>query len=92
MAEYLTGGGPHYWRNEVGKLPDAVISFCCGSGPMSPGDISLVRAYFKHWISAPCWQGAGELAALRSSVDGLNSRESLNLWLGRAIHLGIDPL
>jgi hypothetical protein len=90
---------PGYWMYETtGVLKPAVKAYLEG-GELSPEDIAALRAYLRQWIDADGWdQGAVHqaekrvLARLRFMVDGLISRETIQVWLQQAASFGIDPL
>lgn len=84
--------GPGYWRDETcGVLTSAVEAYLFGERLMVP-EIAMIRAYLRQWIMAPVWQGDESLAALRASVDRIQSQPDIDKWLRDAIDLGMDPL
>lgn len=83
---------PGYWKDETsGALRPAVEAYLAG-GEMTPEQIAAMRAYLRQWINAPGWVGGGVLTGLRISVDILQSRDQIAVWLDRADEIGIDPL
>lgn len=85
MAEALG-----YWMHETsGVLRPAVEAYLQGD-PMTGEHIAAMRAYLRQWIFAPVWEG--DVADLRTRIDGLTSREAIAAWLVDADELGIDPL
>jgi hypothetical protein len=82
---------PGYWMWErSGVLRPAIAAYVRG-GPLSADQIGALRAYFRQWIEAPCWQGEA-IVELRRSIDGLTSRQAIAKWLDLATDEGVDPL
>ena len=82
---------PGYWMHETsGVLRPAVEAYVRGE-PMTEAHIAAMRAYFRQWIAAPTWQGEN-IEHLRTSIDGLTSRDALSEWVRLAEQEGIDPL
>lgn len=80
---------PGFWMNEKTVLRPAIEAYLTG-GPMTEEQIAAMRAYLRQWIGGP-WIGP-EIDSLRSSIDGLTSREAIDAWLDTAIASDIDPL
>ena len=90
LPEYPAG--PGYWMNETsGVLVPAVERYLEGQ-KLSDKDIAALRAYFRQWINSPVWADSEGVGALKTSIDGLLDRNSINKWLKNALDLGIDPL
>jgi hypothetical protein len=94
-------GLPLYWRNEVtGKLPDAVNAYLDtrleeNAPSLTSEQLILLKAYFAHYINAPCWDESGfetELKTLRKSVQTLISADDLAVFIHSAQQMGLDPL
>jgi hypothetical protein len=66
-----------------GRLEPAIWAYLEGEIDLSDDDIGLMRAYLKHGIDPPVWEGE-EIAALREGAAALTSR--------KALKHGIDPL
>lgn len=91
---------PGYWMNETsGVLRPAVEAYLFHED-LSHEHIATLRAYFRQWVNARGFDGPPDaseadrrvIARLRSMVDGLVSRETINVWLMQAANMGIDPL
>jgi hypothetical protein len=72
-----------------GVLRPAVERYLRGER-LSLRDIGALRAYLRQWITKGDFRGP-EIAGLRNMVDSLTSREQIELWTERAMHVGIDP-
>jgi len=82
---------PGYWMWETsGVLRPAIEAYLRGV-EMTPEQIEAMRAYLRQWIMSPLWTGE-TLDFLRASINGLNSRERIGMWLDDALDAGIDPL
>lgn len=80
-----------YWMHETsGVLAPAVQRYLEGKS-LSAGDISLLRAYLKQWITRGNWKGDEELKELRTSVDMISTRADIEQWDALADELGLDP-
>lgn len=83
-------------KEQSGSLAPAVERYLRHE-PLSPQDISLLRAYIRQWIMSPSWDlnphpSADDLLKpLRDMVDSLTSRKQIDLWTKRAIDAGVDP-
>ncbi|MBE9191412.1 hypothetical protein IQ230_13860 [Gloeocapsopsis crepidinum LEGE 06123] len=98
----LNNGLPPYWMQESsGKLAGAIETYINHrSEPDQPAptfnQIILIQYYLKLWINAPCYLNSpgfeSEKAALRRSVDEIDSVADINKWLDAALEIGIDPL
>lgn len=87
-----TSYAPGYWMNETsGVLRPAVEAYLRGD-PMSPEQVTAMRAYLRQWIFAPIWAEHFDLVKLRDGINALTTREAIAQWLADAEPLGIDPL
>jgi hypothetical protein len=84
---------PGYWMYETsGALRPAIVAYLQGD-ELTPAEIAVIRAYLRQWIMAACWGEADDgVKTLRAGIDGLNSRQAIRRWLGRALDENIDPL
>jgi hypothetical protein len=71
-------------------LKAAAEAYVRGHEELQPEQIAVLCAYFRRRIFLPVWRG-DELAELRRTVDGLNSRAAINAWLDACEMAGIDP-
>lgn len=92
--------GPGYWMAETtGVLRPAVEAYLTGA-PLTEQQIAALRAYLRQWIMSPVWDrnphtsaaAAAALAALRTAVEGLTSRDEIDVWVHAATASGLDPL
>lgn len=85
---------PHFWRDEIGgELAAAVYAYfgrVSGGPPPTARQVDLLRLYLLQWINAPCWAGP-QVDELRKSVRLLNSVDTIDLWIDKAMDTGIDP-
>lgn len=96
----LPYGTPLNWRDEVtGVLGEAVWAYISHSAEPtnfpapSPEQLSLLIAYLRYVINAPCWEDdTGELERLRADIDTLTNVGGVQTWIMRCIKIGIDPL
>jgi hypothetical protein len=90
--------GPRYWRDETsGKLAHAVGVLVGGRRELTTEEFGYLRAYIRQWVNARIWDRnpygqPGELDGLRDAVNSLTNRAQIQMWLARALALGIDPL
>jgi hypothetical protein len=99
---YLTPLGlPYYWRNDItGELIEAISVYLDNrlnknAPSLTPDQLTLIKAYFVHYINAPCWDDPffeAELHALRESVQTLASADDLAAFIHSALRIGLDPL
>jgi hypothetical protein len=90
---------PKCWRAEAsGVLAPVVGRYLLGE-QLSLMDIATMRAYLRQWIWSPVWDipahddsTRAELADLRSRLEGIRTRRSLDEWIALAAEFGIDPL
>jgi hypothetical protein len=83
---------PGYWMYETsGALRPAIVHYLKG-GELTPAEIAAIRAYLRQWIMADGWYAGPAVDALRTAIDGLNSRQAIRRWLDIALDEDIDPL
>jgi hypothetical protein len=82
---------PLYWKDERpgGELRPAIEAYLTDK-PLSEREICLIRGYLQHWIVDGEWKR--ETSALVDLAMSLSNRAQIDLWLERALRLGIDPL
>lgn len=84
---------PGYWIYETGGVLRPAVEAYLNHEPMTPEQISAMRAYLRQWIMADVWHPMTEgLEALRQSIDGLVSRKAIDEWIDAAEAGGMDPL
>lgn len=91
-------GLPLRWQDEQsGVLPNAIKAFF--KNEANEEQISLVKAWLKYYIDAPCWiKNATEdetrtaMATLRETVEALKEANEILDWIYKCLELGIDPL
>ncbi len=82
---------PGFWMYETsGVLAPAMHAYLAGA-ELTPEQITILRAYLRQWIAAPGF-GGWQVEELRSSVDTLTSRASIEDWIDLAMQIGCDPL
>lgn len=81
-----------FWMNERSGVLRPAVEAYLNDQPMTPAQISALRAYLRLWISSPHFVGGTALENLRGSVDRLTSRGMINAWIQLAEKIGIDPL
>jgi hypothetical protein len=80
---------PGYWMFETsGVLRPAVMAYLKGD-PLSDDQIAALRAYFRQWVKG--FHGP-EVEELSLDVDGLISRETIDVFCKRCFEIGVDPL
>jgi len=90
-TEWLLRDAPGYWMNETSGVLRPAVEAYLRDEPMSAEHIAAMRAYLRQWIAAPAWVGA-DVNILRSTVDGLTTRQALDDWIEAATSAGMDPL
>lgn len=93
-------GLPLYWRDETsGQLSAAIFSYLNFITkkvltPPTEEQIWLIRCYLEHFIMAPCWMeyNGNSLSELRELVKDVNSVETIDKWLRKAMEIALDPL
>ena len=81
---------PGFWMNETtGVLRPAVMAYFEGK-PLDPRQAAALRAYLRQWMAAPAWRGP-MIDPLRTAVEEIIDRESLDRWITMAEFAGIDP-
>ena len=82
---------PGYWPHETsGVLRPVIIAYLNGED-LTPGQCATMQAYLRQWIEPSVWHGE-TVTWLRDALDGLTSRRAIEVWLARALAIGIDPL
>jgi hypothetical protein len=87
---------PGYWMDEESGVLRPAVERYLFDDHLAPEHIAALRAYLRQWINGP-WKAAPGaeqrvLASLRFMIDGLDSRETISIWLMQAEAIGIDPL
>jgi hypothetical protein len=75
----------------LGELKPAVERYLKNE-LLSSHDILLIRDYLLQWIDAPVWPVDQELERLRKEVRSIVQRKDIDLWIDRALNIGMDPL
>lgn len=91
---------PRHWMHETSGVLKPVVEAYLNNKALSEQDIAILRQYLRQWIMSPVWDSnpyAGDperlhLARLRSSIDELISRETIEDWIEDADALGIESL
>jgi hypothetical protein len=83
---------PGFWQYEQsGRLRPVVVAYLHGK-PLDDEQVTMMRAYLRQWINADVWRNDPGLDQLRTRIDELVDRASIDRWLSDALDLGIDPL
>jgi hypothetical protein len=100
IEKIYLNGGPLYWRDEQsGNLAAAIEAYLTRnySDAPTPEQIDLMRAYLEYYVSAPCWNIAGnsltsEIEKLKVCAENLRTTHDIYNWLFKAMEVGLDPL
>jgi len=101
IADGPLKGQALFWANDLsGVLRDAIIGFMRGSDDEKTLKITI--AYLQYVINAPCWleechydigtDHEQQIETLRLMASRLKTRSDINILIGAALTVGIDPL
>lgn len=80
-----------YWMHEQSGILRPVVEAFLNRAELSDQQCATMRAYLRHWIDAPTWQGP-MVDVLRTAVDECTNRETIERWIDMAVAAGMDPL